>query len=47
VTAGLLDLIGWDRDKDVASMSWLSRQARERLTGYELTVAQKREGGDR
>lgn len=47
VTTGILDLIGWDTDNAVEDMNWLSRQARERLTGPELTAAEKREGEDR
>jgi len=47
VTTSLLDLIGWETDDDVDAMNWLSRQARERLTGPELTAAEKHEGEDR
>jgi len=47
VTAGLLDLIGWETDEDVDGINWLAQQARERMTGYELTAVERREGEDR
>lgn len=47
VTTALLDLIGWDTEKDVDAMNWLAKGAREHMTGYELPPEILREGEDR